>query len=54
MISQGFQDALTELEVIAGQPCLCKASNGQCQSCLAQEELYSLYMDTTPIIRTFV
>ena len=45
MISKGFQDALTELEIIADEPCFCRSSDDICKSCLAQEELLNLYQE---------
>ena len=45
MISKRFQDSLTELEMIADKPCLCKATDGMWKSCIAQEELYGIYQE---------
>ena len=44
MISKGFQDDLTLLEMVSNEPCVCKAGGiEECRSCYAQEELDHIY-----------
>ena len=44
MISKGFQDDLTLLEMASNEPCTCKAGGiDQCRSCFVQRELDEIY-----------